>query len=180
MSARPQERAPDPTKDKRNPDIDGNIVVWEDMRNATQDIQGWWHNPDIYMKNLSTGVEGPVCTNTSDQYNPVVSGNRIFWQDFRNGNWDIYMKDLSTGAESRLTTNTAYQSWPSVSGNFLVWKDQREGDEDIYFKNLATMAAEQRVNTDPAADSRSRPEDTRHQWRPRSLDGQARRQLGYL
>ncbi len=138
------------TKDKRNPDIDGDIVAWEDMRNAFQDAQGWWHNPDIYVKNLTTGVESAVCTNLSDQYNPVVSGHSVFWQDYRNGNWDIYEKDLDTGIETRLTTNTAFQSWPSASGNFVVWKDQREGDEDIYIKNL-TDSTEVRVNTDPVS-----------------------------
>jgi len=135
-------------KDKRNPDLDGDIVVWEDMRNAYQDAQGWWHNPDIYMKNLATGVESAVCTNTGDQYNPAVAGNRVFWQDARYGNWDVFMKDLTTGVETRLTTNSAQQSWPSASGDMVVWKDAREGDEDIYLRNFAN-GVEQRVNTDP-------------------------------
>jgi beta propeller repeat protein len=136
-------------KDKRNPDIDGNIVIWEDWRNAYQDATGWWHNPDIYAKNVSTGVEYAVCTDMGDQYAPTVSGSRVFWQDYRNGNWDIYMKDLSTGIETRLTTNTSAQSWPGASGDFVVWKDQRNGDEDIYMKHLPT-GAEQIINTDPA------------------------------
>lgn len=136
-------------KDKRNPDIDGDIVVWEDMRNAFQDAQGWWHNPDIYMKNLATGVESAVCANISDQYNPVVSGNRVYWMDYRNGNWDVYMKDISTSVETRLTVNNSHQSWPSASGDFVAWKDTREGDEDIYIKNMVN-GVEQRVNTDPA------------------------------
>ena len=112
MSARPRaDRRRNGTgrkKDKRNPDIDGNIVVWEDMRNAFQDAQGWWHNPDIYMKNLSTGVEqAGLHRYSATSTIRSVSGNRVFWQDYRNGNWDIYMKDLSTGAETRLTTNTS-------------------------------------------------------------------------
>ncbi len=143
---------PDPKLDKRNPDIDGDIVVWEDMRNAFQDTQGWWHNPDIYFKNLATGAEGPVCTNLADQYNPSVSGHKVFWQDYRNGNWDIYEKDLDTGVETRLTTNLAEQSWPTASGDYIVWKDKREGDEDIYFEDLAGVVSggiQQRINNDP-------------------------------
>ncbi|MHB9112503.1 MAG: Ig-like domain-containing protein, partial [Thermoleophilia bacterium] len=139
-----------PQKDKRSPDLDGDIVVWEDMRNAFQDTQGWWHNPDIYMKNLATGVEEAVCTNTSDQYNPVIAGNRVYWMDYRNNNWDVYMKDISTGVETRLTVNNSHQSWPSASGDFVAWKDTREGDEDIYMRNMAN-GVEQRVNTDPDA-----------------------------
>ncbi|MBI5871141.1 MAG: hypothetical protein HZB44_09385, partial [Actinobacteria bacterium] len=97
---------------------------------------------------LATGVEEAVCTNSSDQYNPVVAGNRIYWMDYRNNNWDVYMKDISSGTETRLTSSSAHQSWPSASGDFVVWKDTREGDEDIYMKNLAN-GVEQRVNTDP-------------------------------
>jgi beta propeller repeat protein len=133
---------PNAKKDKRNPAIDGNIVVWEDWRNAYEDSGGWWHNPDIYMKNLSTGVEQPVCTNTSDQYSPAVSGNRIVWQDYRNGKWDIYMLDLSTGAETNLTSgNPDNATSPSISGNFVAWKDKTAaGAENIEVKNLLTGA----------------------------------------
>ncbi|MHB0866593.1 MAG: hypothetical protein ACYC6B_04610 [Thermoleophilia bacterium] len=138
-----------PRRDKRNPDIDGSIVVWEDWRNAFQDAQGWWHNPDIYAKDVVSGTVYPVCTNTDDQYSPVVSGTRVFWQDYRNGNWDIYMKDLAAGVETRLTTNTLHQSWPSADGDFVVFKDTRDGDEDIYLKRIST-GVEQPVNTDPA------------------------------
>lgn len=127
-------------KDKLNPAIDGNIVVWEDWRNAVQDPNGWWGNPDIYMKNLATGIEQSVCTNNKDQYNPVISGSRIFWQDSRNGNWDIYMYDVATAKETRLTTNFSEQSWPSVSGDMMAWKDKSTGVEDIRIRNLATGA----------------------------------------
>lgn len=137
-------------KDKRNPDIDGNIIVWEDWTNAYQDQGGWWRNPDIYMMDLSTGVVQPVTTNDSDQYSPVVSGNRVFWQDFRNNNWDIYMKDLTTGLETRVTNNIAHQSWPAADGDLLTWKDTRNGNEDIYIKNLLT-GVEMPVTTDPSA-----------------------------
>lgn len=139
-----------PQRDKRNPDIDGNIVAWEDWRNASQDAQGWWHNPDIYAKDLFTETEYAVCTNASDQYSPVVSGTRVFWQDYRNGNWDIYMKDLATGVETRLTTNRSDQSWPSASGDYVVWKDQRNGDEDVFIKRIST-GIEWQVSSDPTS-----------------------------
>ena len=137
-------------KDKRNPDIDGNIIVWEDWTNAYQDQWGWWHNPDIFMKDLSTGVIQSVTTNKSDQYSPTVSGDKVFWQDYRNGNWDIYMKDLSTGVESRVTNDNAYQSWPAADGDVLTWKDTRNGNEDIYMQRIST-GVERPVSVDAAA-----------------------------
>ena len=144
---------PDAQKDKRNPAISGNIVVWEDWRNAYQ-VNGWWHNPDIYMKDLSTNVESPVCTNTSDQYNPAVSGTRIVWQDYRNGKWDIYMKDLTSGTETNLTAgNPDNDSNPAISGNFVAWKDKNAaGAENIDVLNLTTGAVTQL--TDGAASHR--------------------------
>ncbi|RJQ44220.1 MAG: hypothetical protein C4534_06575, partial [Gaiellales bacterium] len=137
-------------KDKRNPDIDGNIVVWEDMRNAYQDANGWWHNPDIYMKNLTTGVEQAVTTDMGDQYYPVVAGNRVFWSDYRNGNWDIYMYDIATGSETRLTNSSYDQSWVDVEGDLVTWKETRSGVEDIYFGRISTGGA-QALTADAAA-----------------------------
>lgn len=125
-------------RNKTYPDIDGNIVVWEDMRNAYKDVLGWTHNKDIYMKNLSTGVEQEVCTNIYEQYNPVVSGNKVLWADDRHANREIYMKDLVTGVETRLTNNIQMQSWPDISGDFIVWKDSRSGAEDIYLRRVST------------------------------------------
>ena len=138
-------------KDKRDADIDGNIVVWVDWRNASQDQWGWWSNPDIYMKDLSTGVEQPVTMDTADQYMPVVSGNRVLWMDHRNGNWDVYMKDISNAAnpEVRLTNDNADQSWPSIDGDFVAWKDTRNGNEDIYRLHLGT-GIEEIITTDIA------------------------------
>ncbi len=141
---------PEVKKDKRRPDIDGDIVVWEDWRNAYQDDWGWWHNPDIYMKNLSTGVEQSVCTDTSDQYSPAVAGNRVYWMDYRSGNWDIYMLDLATGIESQVTFDHTDQSWPAADGDFVTWKDTRNGNEDIYRLNVVS-GIQEAVTTDAAS-----------------------------
>jgi beta propeller repeat protein len=140
---------PSVKKDKRNPDISGDIVVWEDMRNAFQDELGWWHNPDIYMKDLSTGVVSPVCDDLGDQYNPVVSGDKVLWSDHRNGNWDVYMYNISTGVETRLTDNSFDQSWPAVDGDYAVWKDTRSGNEDVFVEQIST-GAEKAITGDAA------------------------------
>jgi beta propeller repeat protein len=55
------------------PDVDGNIVVWEDSRNG---------NPDIYGKDLSTGQEFAIATGSTSQENPVISGDLVIWQQY--------------------------------------------------------------------------------------------------
>ncbi|HEY0997784.1 MAG TPA: PKD domain-containing protein [Gemmatimonadaceae bacterium] len=100
-----------PNSSYSNPDVDGNRVVYEDGLG------------EIIMTDLGTR-ERRVITGGPAQW-PRISGNRIVWQDKRNGQWDIYMYDLSTSTETRLTTNTAEQLQPDISGHWAVWADRR-------------------------------------------------------
>ncbi|MBA7482681.1 hypothetical protein ES707_18175 [subsurface metagenome] len=69
-----------------NPDIDGNIIVWQDYRNDNWDIYGY---------NLTTRQEFQITNNPDDQENPAISGNVVVWQDNRNEYWNIYAVILS-------------------------------------------------------------------------------------
>ena len=69
---------------------------------------------------------------------PDIYGNRIVWQDFRNGNYDIYMYDLSTSRETRITANESNQTHPALYGDRIVWQDDRNGQYDIYMYNIPT------------------------------------------
>ena len=55
------------------PDIDGNVVVWEDWRNGKmrKDYSG---NSDIYAFLLNSKATIPVCVDRSQQSFPAVSG----------------------------------------------------------------------------------------------------------
>ena len=85
--------------------IYGDKVVWADMRNG---------NMDIFMKNLTTGEEIPICIAPGTQAHPYVYKDKVLWTDisspvknldacvilanlFGIGRGDIYMKDLLTG-----------------------------------------------------------------------------------
>jgi beta propeller repeat protein len=119
--------------DKFNPSIFGNTVVWQDPRNANNG-KGW----DIYGHNIvyPLGVDFPICNSVGDQTFPIISGDFIVWQDYRNGNWDIYGYNLTTQQEFPICTLASDQQLPKISGNIVVWQDRRNGDWDIYGRNI--------------------------------------------
>jgi len=77
----------------------------------------------------------PICTAIERQQEPVVSGDTVVWQDFRNGEYDIYGYDLSTGTEFPVATGAGHQLAPAISGNFVTWY---QADGGVYAYNLST------------------------------------------
>ncbi|MBI4837631.1 MAG: fibronectin type III domain-containing protein [Nitrospirae bacterium] len=133
--------------DQYIPSISGNRVVWEDYRNG---------DSDIYMYDISTGVETRVISDSSDQYAPSISGDRIVWTDYRNGNSDIYMYDISTGVETQITRDAADQWLPAISGDSVIWLDNRNVNWDIYMYNVS-KGIESRININGIVDPWSYP-----------------------
>lgn len=90
--------------DQMNPSLSGNLVVYQDNRTGGPNDSGRWTGEwNIYMKDLDTGIEQPICTAPGDQINPVIKGNTVVWQDNRDGNWDVYAAVLSPATDdSRL------------------------------------------------------------------------------
>ncbi|MHB0915900.1 MAG: hypothetical protein ACYC5A_09775 [Thermoleophilia bacterium] len=77
--------------DQVNPALDGGILVYQDNRGGHLDESGEWVGEwDLYIKDLATGIETPLCTAAGDQVNPRISGNVVVWQDNRSGDWDVY------------------------------------------------------------------------------------------
>ena len=94
----------------------------------------------IYYIDLSDRVPHPIDNGpaaTGAQWGPRISGNRVVWMDYRNGNWDIYEKDLPAGPERRLTTNPGDDEFPDISGDIVAWRSYQNGQWDIHWMNLA-------------------------------------------
>lgn len=115
---------------EREPDISGDLVAWSDSRRTTWGMfdtgrRGW----DIWVRDLETGSESPVCEAHGDQVAPAVSGRVVVWQDGRARSdeapdeWDIYGRDLETGREFAIATGAGAQTSPAIAGNFVVWSD---------------------------------------------------------
>ena len=62
-------------------------------------------------------LESQITTESASQENPDIWGDRIVWQDNRNGNWDVYLYNDTTTAISRITTSTANQVKPKIYGD---------------------------------------------------------------
>ncbi len=100
-----------------NPDIDGNIIVWQDNRNNNWDVFGY---------NLTTQKEFQITDDFHNQTNPAINGNMVVWQDNRNGNSEIYAVVLDGPEVARCTSR--------IAGDV-------NGDCKIDFEDFAIMAS---------------------------------------
>jgi len=127
---------PDDGSDKLNPDISGELMVYQGINYL--DFPN--HNYDIYLYDLTTGQETQITTDLSNQRSPAISGNLIVWEDFRNDNRDIYLYDLEAEQEQRITNlegvQPVFSLSPDISGNLITWTDTRNGNNDIYLYNM--------------------------------------------
>ena len=134
--------------------ISGDIVVWEDDRNNVP-----FDNPenccepdniDIYGFNLSSLREFPICTNSSLQGFPAISGDTVVWTDGRNGNWtccgqstnlSIHGYNLSSHEEFPIYTNQGLDSRSLISGNTVIFSVYNISIRDIYGYNISAQTA---------------------------------------
>ncbi len=78
-----------------------------------------------------------IPSNFSGADNADVDGERIVWQDSRNGNPDIYLYDIVLSSEYQISDHPTIQSTPKISGNLIAWNDYRNQESnpdncDIY------------------------------------------------
>ncbi|MDH4179267.1 MAG: S-layer homology domain-containing protein, partial [Armatimonadota bacterium] len=100
-----------------------------------------------------------ITDDLGDQTMPAMSGQKLVWQDNRNGNWDIYFYEIpETPAITpgvRLTDDPADQMMPAISGDLVVYQDNRGGNWDIYLLDLSSMI-ETQITDDPAEQTNPR------------------------
>lgn len=136
-------------RDKWNPSIHGSRIAWEEQMSGS--------NWDIRSVVLG-GVIESICSAAWGQYDTAISGNKIVWDDLRNGtDYNVYCYDTLTHVETPVCTAADDQWTPDISGDIAVWQDWRNPGTapDIYMKNLTT-GVETAVCTHSSA-----------QWNPR-------------
>ena len=117
--------------DSYSPDIHGDIVVWGDTR-AGGRIEDPTHG-NIYMVDLSTGIESPVCEHPASQPGgPTVWGTKVAWEDLRNDpvapnsptmatEVDIYVMDLETGIEQQVSAMPGWEYFPKLHNDRVYY-----------------------------------------------------------
>jgi len=113
---------------QEHPDIDGNMVVWEDGRNGNS----------IYYSSGPGSAGQKVAGEGTGQRYPSVSGDYVVWEENRNMSPDICFFEISSGVTTALTDDPADQRMPVVHGEHVVWYDARKGSTDICLYDIAT------------------------------------------
>ncbi|HIH74747.1 MAG TPA: PKD domain-containing protein, partial [Methanosarcina sp.] len=96
--------------------------------------------------------ETQITTNKSNQFNPVIYGDRIVWSDERNGpdDTDIYMYDLLTSRETQITNSVLRQLGVAIYGDRILCMANHEYPDientDIYVYDLS-KSGETRIVT---------------------------------
>ncbi|MDQ1253570.1 MAG: right-handed parallel beta-helix repeat-containing protein [Euryarchaeota archaeon] len=159
-------KEPEPNGNRINIGPDGNTIYASKSENTQTPIcrdagfSGEVTSENVLLKEAITNItagtpllnETKITTNVSMKRFPAIYGDRIVWQDYRNGSpanasWDIYMYDLSTSNETRITTNESWQENPAIYGDRIVWEDGRSGNNDIYLYSISS-GKETRITND--------------------------------
>ena len=119
-------------------------VVWEDVRDGYR---------GIYMTELATGIETPICTGPGQQANrPLIWGDKVIWSDYRSGEYlETYMYDLSTSEEKRIAEGYNPDIWEHL---IAYLRNCGVDCSNVYVYNIKTGIEAQIPNTSTAGPPR--------------------------
>ena len=130
---------------RRNLQIDGSRVAWEESRTK---VGNRYAEYDVYAYDIDLDEMVSVAVAPGSQRYPTIDGDRVVWIDDRNcpetknggrssrscpgGLLDVYLYDFSTGEEMPVAKSTAsgYHA-PDTHGDFITWR----GHEGRYYEN---------------------------------------------
>ncbi len=122
--------------------VSGDRIVWHDRRNG---------NMDIYLIDLSTGIERQITGSPVDQVSPSTWGDYVVWAEMNDPEMknDIFLYNLTSGNQTQITNDLAIQEAPEIEGNNIVWTELNNGNCDIVRYNI-TSGSTSRITDDPA------------------------------
>jgi beta propeller repeat protein len=121
------------------PDIDGDIVVWQDDVNGASDI-------DIYWKHFGDPNDPNTFDLSANEEIPAVSSNVIVYQDKYSSTRDIRAYDLSSLSPISLPgihyEDGVNQKNPDVSGNYIVYEHLAGSVYNVYVYDRGLSSCE--------------------------------------
>jgi len=140
LSTRKETLITEPPKNAGGQDIYGNRIVWED---GTRTV-------NIYMYDISTHYLHNITQlgTWRSSINPAIYGERVVYQDGRNGYPQIYMYNNSTQTETQISSGVGLS--PAIYGDRIVWQDATYNEGNIHMYDLST-SQETQITTSGAA-----------------------------
>ena len=119
---------------RRNLNMDGNILVWEDNRNEIGEHRSHY---DIYAYDIDAGEEIAVEVAPGAQRYPAVSEDRVVWIDEGGESSRLMLYDFSDDETKVIDDSTEPELPPDIHGDYIVWQGSDDkGDRAIYLHNL--------------------------------------------
>lgn len=78
---------------QQDPEISGDLVVWEDTRQDQN--PAYTFNHDVYLYDLRTGVEMPLANGPEWTSDPQLDGGRVVWTQRRGDRWEVTLVELA-------------------------------------------------------------------------------------
>jgi beta propeller repeat protein len=111
-----------PLSNERNPDINGQNIVYQSDRDG---------NSDICTYHLDTGTEERL-TLAGDQANPHVWGDNVAFDDLTSGLYYEKLWNMPSGSVFDLTGGASGHYLNSIWEDRVVYTDDRNGDLEIF------------------------------------------------
>ncbi|AKB53316.1 hypothetical protein A9239_01945 [Methanosarcina sp. A14] len=90
-------------------------------------------------------TEKRIITSAAEQYSPAIYGNKIAWEDTRNGEANAYMYNLSTKKETQIPIDAERTWYPAIYGDKIAcmgyrgeYNYENYEDCDIYTYDIST------------------------------------------
>lgn len=134
--------------------VDGDIIVWEDSRNAGDNS---YLECDIYGYSIRNNREFPICTAAGRQFQPDIHGCYVSWTDESGEVSRVFAKNLNTKETFIVSAGNEASRAPKVGTHHIALVSGKNGREQVmvyYLKHraLRTLSRSDLSNTSTSID----------------------------